>query len=333
MPNRLRVPQGRVSPADNLGAALAADQQYFEIRINELYLTYQRKWFAEYDPMVLVISEFSYAGQPTAVPVVVGPAMLSQLNPNTKAPAGMVFANTCAVGPHPYRGGEIALTVILYRSKREDHARKLLDLVENMAKALDFAVPVSAYLKVAGAVMDGVEVLTGTDGTADPLIGRRDAFSPVEPAYYVLTNAPEADLGDLWVRDKCLVQGTSPEKATSFRQAEYVLYSITTAKRDDVSKLPFYPTWQHVLQEVNKSSKQDIWDSAKANMAALLGMLDTSPDLTEPHKAALADKWIATMKTLHERAVSTSSLAPAREAVPPSDLDRVRAKAVSVLHM
>jgi hypothetical protein len=330
-PSWVPIPQERVDEPDNLDPALKANKQYFEIRLNEIYLTYQRQWFSQYDPMVLAVSEFSYAGQQMVVPFVVGPTMMEKLG--SEVPAGMVFADTCVAGPHPYRGGDVAVTVILYQTQRQDYVRKLLGLVENTATVLDLVVPLSAYIKIAGVVLDGVEALTGTDGTTNPLIGRRDAFKPVETGYFVLTNAPVSSLNNLWVRNKQLVQGPSLAEATPFRGAEYVLYSVATTQRDDVSMLPFHPTWQRVLEEAVKSSEEPIWKSTKANMAALLGMLYTSPDLTETHAAHLADEWTETIMTLHDQAVRLSNLSEVRQSAAASDLDRVRAKVVSVLNM
>jgi hypothetical protein len=339
-PRWVPIPQERVDKRDNLGAALRANEQYFEIRINEIFLSYKRKWFTTYDPMVLVVSEFSYAGQKTVAPFVVGPTMVEKFGSevsNNKAPQGMVFADTCVAGPHPYRGGDIAVTVILYRTQRQDSARKLLALVENAATVLDFVVPVGTYAKMAGLVLDGVETLTGTGGPMDPLIGRRDAFKPVKPGYFVLTNAPASSLNDLWVRNKQLVQGTSIKKAAPFRDvvqdADYVLYSVTTTQRDDVSTLPFYQAWERVREEANKSSTKPIWENTKANMAALMGMIDTSPDLTETHASRLIDEWIAKMKRRHDRAVALADMGEAQQPAAASDLDHIRAKAVSVLEM
>lgn len=339
-PGWLPIPKERVDDGDDLGTALQADKQYFEVRINEVYLSYKRRWFTTYDPMVLVVSEFSYAGQPTIVPFVVGPTMVDNMveksggnTPNGKAPQGMVFANTRVAGPHPYRGGDVALTVILYRSERQNYARQLLGLVETSATVLDLVMPVGTYAKMAGLVLDGVETLTGTDGPMDPLIGRREAFGPVEPGYFVLTSAPISKPEHLWVREKQLVQGTSLEEATPFQHDDYVLYSVVPAQRDDVSTLPFFPTWQHVLQEAVKSSKKDIWESAKANMAALLGMVYTSPDLTETHAAQLDEEWTETMCELNKRARLLAKRGPAQQPAPASDLDRIRTRAVSVLDL
>jgi hypothetical protein len=329
-PGWFPIPHDHVQ--DAAGMPLEAEQHYFEVRINEMYLSYARQWFDAYDPMVLAVSEFTYNGQPAVVPFVVGPAMLKKLG--SELPQGMIFADTCVAGPHPYREDGIAVTVVLYRVSRENYVRKLLRIIESAATALDFANALSAYMKVADVVLDGIEALTGTDGSADPIIGIHKAFDSTETGYFALIDTVQSspEVGKLWVRDQRLVYGQSLVDAAPFREAEYVLFSVAAVARKDVSKLPFYQTWQQVVQEANKSSKQDIWESAKVNMAALLGMLDTSPDLTAPHATALGDEWIATMNRMHQRAVGLSNLGPQEEAEA-SDLDHIRSKALAVLNM
>src|SRR5262245_36382597 len=44
---------------------------YFAVAINELFLAQSRQWWNEYDPMALVVSEFTYDGKRTTVPIVV----------------------------------------------------------------------------------------------------------------------------------------------------------------------------------------------------------------------------------------------------------------------
>ncbi len=324
-------------PADHLDgrglpdAPLKADAQYFHVRINEMYLHYQRQWFSRYDPMALTVTEFSYAGQRAVVPFVVGPAMMQKSA--SQIPNGMVFSNTCVAGPHPYRGGSVAIAVILCQIQCQNYARKLLDIIEAAAGALDFAVALGAYMKVANVVLDGVEALMGSGGSVSALVGRRDELSPVKPGYFALISVPDSQFtGTLWVRNNQLLQGKSLEEATPFRDADYILYSILPTERDDVTTLPFHPSWQRVLQEADKSSTDSVWKSTKANMAALLGMLDTSPDLTSMHATQLGSQYIETMKTLHERAVRLSHLGPDTEQKP-SELDRIREKALSVLEM
>jgi len=100
-PSWVLIPQERVDEPDNIDAALQANKHYFEIRMNEIYLTYQRQWFTQYDPMVLAISEFSYAGQRTAVPFVVGPTMMEKFG--SEAPAGTLGVCVLLV-EHHYAG-------------------------------------------------------------------------------------------------------------------------------------------------------------------------------------------------------------------------------------
>jgi uncharacterized protein (DUF305 family) len=111
-----------------------------------------------------------------------------------------------------------------------------------------------------------------------------------------------------------------------------VLYSITSSERDDVSKLPFFETWQRIVREAERSSKADIWESAKANMTTLLEMLHTSPDLTSPHAARLAKEYLDDMVATHEQAVRLAKLGGAT-AQEPSDIDDIRAQAVAVLRL
>ena len=84
-------------------AVFQSDQHYFQVRINEMYLKYSRNWFSRYDPMVFVVSEFTYDKKAEAVPFVVGQQMMEKFEKNT--PTGMIFSDTRVAGVHPYRGG------------------------------------------------------------------------------------------------------------------------------------------------------------------------------------------------------------------------------------
>jgi hypothetical protein len=295
-----------------------------------MYLANEREWFSKFDPMVLMISEFSYASQVTAIPFVVGPSMVEKYA--SEVPEGMVFVDTLVAGPHPYRGGDLAVSVILYRLQRGSYGRELLNIVENTSAALDFAIPLGAYTKVANVVLDGVEAITRTGESTTPLMGRRNAFSPVAPGYFALIDRSHIDTDSLWVRNGQLLSGPDFDRAQPFREVDFVLYSISRVERDNVSTLSFYPLWHRVCEEAIRSSKKEIWESTKANMAALAGSIVVSPDLTEPHKFRLVDEYIETMQALHNRAISLANLGHA-EASQDSDLDRIRDTAVSILKL
>jgi hypothetical protein len=341
VPARISIPASHVDCPDNIGKTLQSDRDYFRVTVNEIFLARSRQWFTTFDPMALAASEFVYAGDDAIVPFVVGPS-LAEKTVGANIPEGMVFKDTRVAGPHPYRGGGIALTMVLYGMPRSNYARQLLELVESTAGALDFAVPLSSYTKLAGVVLDGVEAVLGIDGAAKPIVGERKQLDPVQTGYFALVDCPETtiDAHQLWVRDNELVFGADLESAQPLRQvrerennpADYVLYSITSSERDDVSKLPFFETWQRIVREAERSSKADIWESAKANMTTLLEMLHTSPDLTSPHAARLAKEYLDDMVATHEQAVRLAKLGGAT-AQEPSDIDDIRAQAVAVLRL
>jgi hypothetical protein len=74
-PGQIAIPRDHIDNGKNLGGKFERDEHYFQVEVNEMFLTYEREWFAKYDPMVLVVSEFTYDKKVEAVPFVVGPMM------------------------------------------------------------------------------------------------------------------------------------------------------------------------------------------------------------------------------------------------------------------
>ncbi|WP_437319656.1 hypothetical protein [Sorangium sp. So ce385] len=322
-PTRLSVPAEHVE-SNISGAPLRPDQDYFQVRINELFLSNSREWHRTYDPMVVVSSEFIYGQRVEALPFVVGPAMLEKAG-ITQVPEGMVFNDTRVAGLHPYRGGRLNLSVILCRVVRQDYARKLLNTVESAAGALDFSAALGVYLKVGKVVMDGVDALLDFEENK-PLVGVRrefdlDARDPLQGGYHVLINAPEADIEaeNLWVIDGRLHSGATREECEPFRAADYVLYSIVSASaRTDLSTLPFYDLWQRVKNESAVASDEG-WKSAKANMVSLYQTMLACPDLTSMHANALAGQFVEEMRKIHAKAVELATLEAAHTANDPRE--------------
>ena len=166
----LPISSDRVDDPSGIGGTLKANEDYFEIRLNELFLMNQREWFTTYDPMAVAVSESKYGGQVAAVPFVVGPSMLESLG--NRLPQGMVLSNTRICGPQPYRGDGVAITVLLYKLQHDDMLKKMLKLVEKTAKTLDLSGAIAVYSKIADAVLDGIDEIKGA-GTALPVLGRR----------------------------------------------------------------------------------------------------------------------------------------------------------------
>jgi hypothetical protein len=110
----------KCTPAGKVGYAIRRNKMYFTLRINEMYLAENRQWWAIYDPMVVVVCEFNYGHERVAVPKVIGPNLIQKYSSGDRASHGVVLQNTRVTGPHPYRGGDINISVALYRVERKN---------------------------------------------------------------------------------------------------------------------------------------------------------------------------------------------------------------------
>jgi len=314
--HRVDVPLGSTT--------LIPGRDYFEVRVVHVHLAYEREWFSRFAPVVLAATEYSYGGETIVAPVVVGPGIVEKLG--TAVPVGTVLAGTRVAGPHPLVGPSLACTVVLHKVERERIVEPFLRALDQAASALNLATGLAPYTAVASLVLNGITAITGGDR---PLMARRDDFSEVTAGYYALVDADgDVSPDELAVRRGELVLAS--QHAEKPLQNDYVLYSITSVEpsKVDITRLPLYRVWLSVLEEASKASTAQIWKSAKANMAALVGMLYTSPDLTYAHAEQLHEEWIGKIKTQHDKAIRLGSLSPAEIM-----LDRARSRSLAVLDM
>lgn len=341
-PSRVTISPDHIhNENEEVGAPFIADKDYFQVRVNDMYLPYDRLWFKKYDPMVVVVTEFNYGRDKQGVPYVVGPSLMEKYG--YKAPAGMVFSDTRVAGLHPFRGGELSLSIILCMVERDNYCQKLLQLVESAAGALDFSTVLSSYIKVASVVLGGIETLFGLGKTV-PLIGSRRAFDQqtLKSGYFALISTPDVDPNLLWVKDRQLCMGASLKEAKSLRQPrkgaegeelpvpDFVLYSLTQrSDRDDLSTLPFYGEWERVRKEAMIPKDDDPWDNARLRMASLAQDMLLSPDLTEKHAEKLVNDFDQQMRILHKDAVRRAQRGEL--GVEPSELESVRSRALEIM--
>jgi len=308
--------------ADGDGSALRPGQEYFEVRVERIKIANEREWLSQYAPVAMAAAEFSYAGESVVVPTVIGPQMIEKLG--MPAPDDAVIANTRVAGPHPLHG-QVTVSVVLHRVERGKIYEPLLSAIEGASTALELAAGIVPYANVARVVLSEVGAVTGGDR---PLLGRRDEFQPVEPGIFALID-PDAnvDKNALSVEDRTLHHDGEPLEGV-----DYVLYSISRGAPEDVdvTRLPFQPLWRSVLDDAAKSALPQYWDSAKANMAALMGMLYTSNDLTPSHRDALISERIETVKALHEQVVGIGVLSG--DLAQPA-LDEAHARSLAMLEL
>lgn len=311
LPTRLQIPIDHIDGSMPV-EPFKRDQHYFQIRVNEMFLSKRRSWLSAIEPMVFFASEFTYGAERQVVPTVVGPDLVRKLGVET--PGGMIISNTRVAGTHPYRGGELTLSVVLFQAPSKNYARELVRLIEGAASALDFATALSSYLHIAKVVVDGVELLLGQNETV-PVAGLRTTFDPnaddrFEPGYFVLIAPSETqyDSTQFWVRDHQLLHGPTSSAARPFRAADYVLYSITqTSQREDIQTLPFFALVNQMNAAATRPDKES-WSVAKANMVALAQALVGSNDLTPVQADTLYTAYLTEIKRLRERAMELDSL-------------------------
>jgi hypothetical protein len=296
-----------------LSAPFEAGKHYFVVRLNEMFLAREREWASKYDPLVTVVSEFIYNGAEVSVPTAIGPSVLAK--GGTATPVGrMAFVDTRVAGIHPYQGGRLTLTIILYKVQRSNHAKDLLDLIGIGAKALDFASALTPYLKIAGTLLSGIESMLRLDGT-QPVIGQRierdqDASGGIRPGYHALIDLPlkGVDETKFWVKRSQLCYGDSLASATPFEAADFMLYSVVRDElRSDLELLPFRADWARVRREA-QTSVADAWTNAKINLASLIQVVRESPDLTADQAEKVVAEWKAEAVRLHKDAEQFATL-------------------------
>ena len=247
--------------------------------------------------MVFVLTEFSYGGAAQTVPFVVGPQLLSKWS--QELPQGMLFRNTRVAGMYPYRGGRITISMVLGRVERGDLARQFLTVLDEMAASLDPSATLSAYTKVAGALVTGVEALFGLSKGTSPIVGLRTELDPaggppIRPQYFALLQDPNVETKHA----PRAATGASTRAASPTGLGAFVLYSLVgDTTRDDVDSLPFYPLWREVTKfaAVNDAAA---WKTAKSAMSALYQEMALSPDLITDEVTTLTNERIATMRSL-----------------------------------
>jgi hypothetical protein len=318
LPEPVIIPNDHVDGAAARAQAFTKDEDYFQIRFNQVFLSDRRQWWSSYEPMAFAVTEFIYDKSVQAVPFIVGPSLVEKYG--QRVPAGMLFQNTRVAGIHPYRGGRVTTTVMLFRVQRDDYARKLLHIAENTASVLDFSVALTMYVKLAGVLLDGMEALFGME-SVQPVAGLRREFDPdagdvFAPGYFALVDPHDQQFRPdrLWVRDHQLLVGDSMATAAPFRDGDFILYSIAGSKtRSDDTTLPFYAQYERARQQAGHADANS-WLRARADDAALWQSVLSSPDLTEPHAAELSRAYRAKIKRIHDDAVANGVLGPGQGA-------------------
>jgi hypothetical protein len=324
LPTIVDFPPDRVLGEARTQPEMRPRHDYFEVSVNELFLSRARKWLSVVDPVVYTVVEFEHGTQLRAVPFVVGPQLVRSAATDLQPAQGVVLSDTRVAGLHPLKGDRLTLTVLLCELQQHNYARGLLQGIERVAGAVDVAGLLAPSVRIAEAVMDGIDDVFGSGGT-QLLAGLRRELVPgrgiPSPSYFALIADPGVAVEELWVRDRRLVRGETAAAAEPFRESDFALVSVRAeATRSDVDLLPFQPMWQQAKREAERSINTTLWEQrGRASLFALAEAIYDSPDLTMDQQDALIAEY-------EERAVILRDRAQRRATLGPADQDEIDAR-------
>jgi hypothetical protein len=308
-PACIKIKPENTDKAERLQEPLVDNKHYFEVVVNEMFLSYKRKWLHSFDPLVFTVSEFLYDGAKASVPFVVGPGLIKDKISNLPDAGGMIYRDTTVASLTPYTGGTLAISIVLMRLPIENYLRKILKILENASRTYgnEFASVVGGYLKIAHIISDGIESITDSDDVK-PLVGVREEFKQdgnLQPGYFVLINEAEENFAEenFFVKNNQLYYGKSFQESSHYRDGDYVLYSIMSGvRRSDISMLPFYQTWKELNKYISEIDDKHLNDDqskkVRGKLFALQNAIRFSPDLTRAQAANIITDYMQQVNDL-----------------------------------
>jgi hypothetical protein len=279
---------------------------YFEVRLSQMFIQYQREYWREFIPMASMMTEFIFDGTRTTVPIIVGPERLASAQ--QVARGDMVeYYNTRIAGPYPYQGDDISLFAGLFRIEVNNWAKRTLSLFETVAEAFD-PTRLSSYLNIARPLLTGLEGFLGMK-EVEMRVGRQKAYMQqgsgavppddassdvLQPAFEVHIRAeasrfPPAERRKFWVYESRLHYGDKPDNLRPFNDADFMLLRfVPLATRNDFVTFDFHKThWKQV--ETNLAEGKE--DEARQEFKMLAVALAQSPDIVDAQKRLLAAEY------------------------------------------
>jgi hypothetical protein len=277
------APKNILDENEKLQGDFEAEKHYFEIRIVSQFLKDKREYWSNYNPLSVVLTEFSFAGSKQALPFVVGPKILAKLE-QVKDSHEVRYINTRVAGPTPYIGDQVALFTGLFRMRTANWAVQALDLLQSVATTFD-ASKLTKYIDISTPLMQGIEGFLGMEDMELRLAHRieyTDAsvanVNKFQPGYWVMIRSDKAlDQAMLKVKDNVLMIADKQGELEEFTACDYVIYSVEKLeRRRDYTEFEFH--------KILKDIKRAIWDGngkkSKDLFHSLFYSIGVNDDLT-----------------------------------------------------
>lgn len=265
------------------GKAFAPEASYFSVRLVEMCLAERRRYFAEFLPLGVCLSEFTFDDQRRRRPLILSNELIEGQLAGKADSAGYVeYTNMYAVRRAPVKPDNLELFVGLFRVPHNDVAKQALQLAADVTSLTGAGAPFAAGLTIASKIYDRIAGLFQLD-TVQARLGFVDG-NALTTSGYRLVAAPSVaamDADRFEVRDgKLFLDG---QRASGFDYCLIALECTDTLLPDGetninaLTELAFHKRWKEASRLVMLKKA----DEAEAQMSQLRAEVVASPELTE----------------------------------------------------
>ena len=284
-------------------------QDYFRLRVAEMFLTKRVQAAKSWDPAVHSLVRCNFANQTIELPNIADSTRLGSLQSRG---GGDVIANNLVLTPTmPFNGGTIDVIAALVAIERQNYLGNALKLLTGFAGLLNVA-QVSTVLNLAQPLVAGVQDLFG-DGRGALHIGLQQSFaaSELRTSYIVVLRAREGEVDrhQLVVanRQLCLRGSSTAEATRPFEGFDYMLLKIEVfSDRDDWMQLTaIREPWEEAIKALGDGNR----DRADTHLVRAKTNALLAPELTEADKTRVLQK-LDSQYVLRRDALAVPGLVP-----------------------
>ena len=270
---------------------LVADQCYVDLFVESMWLPQARHLTGFYHAMAHVYSTLTVLGQSDGeIAFVSTPSELAKLDAGSLAK--VITQSKRALGPVPWRGGDLGLEIGLFSVKERDLTTPFLDMVTAVSNAAGVGF-LSAAAPFVPLVRQGVEMITGTIGSAELEVGLDTTLRAPVTGYTAIvaadTGALDTKLLSVDVNDhRLLLNGKD------LREFPWMVFSIgSTNRKDNFGEIPELKVpWADFIAAVRRRKRADAADALSLFRVVAL----TSSDLILTDAQRLVDMAAAQME-------------------------------------
>lgn len=263
-------------------AGLKSGEHYFRLWLDEMFLTDERKWFAEWQPAVHSAVTFKFGDQEQVITRIAGASALKDVD--DKHLNRVVTQTLQLTDLIPFNGGTIRVNAALLAMKGSDDVKQLIDVFGEFSKKL--AVPqLSLALDVARPLAQGVSALVGTtDGEMMVGVDTTLADETVRAGSFAIIYATGKEVPP---EKLSIVNNQLNLDGARLTGRNYMLLRIQrVAARDDWEGLTaIREPYQRALDMLS----DDQLDAAQSALKKAITAALKSPDLTEVDRRVVID--------------------------------------------